>query len=89
MKTVKMKDLLKKNPSELNSLVAELEAELDQVRASLKTQKPTDDNSQGLKIRKQIARTKTATKQLTKKDETESKSSSKKSSAKLKESKSK
>ncbi len=60
MKTYKMADLLKKDHKTLNEDLAKLTAELNQTRVRALSRKSSDDSSSAGKIRKQIARIRTA-----------------------------
>lgn len=63
MKAYKIQDLLKKDLKSLNEDLTKLKAELIEVRISHGLRKNSDDTSQQLKLRKQIARILTALQQ--------------------------
>lgn len=60
MKAYKMADLAKKDTKTLQEDMAKLTAELNEVRVKATMRKMSDDSSQAKKIKKQIARIKTA-----------------------------
>lgn len=63
MKAYKIQDLLKKDLKSLNEDLTKLKAELIEVKISHNLRKSSDDTSQQVKLRKQIARILTALKQ--------------------------
>lgn len=60
MKAYKMADLAKKDTKALQEDMAKLVSELSEVKVKATMRKMSDDSSQAKKIRKQIARIKTA-----------------------------